>query len=135
MSVDITDITKAVMSEGPWHIVPTGYVTDWVGFDRESVIVHACPEWERPEEDRVGLPDPPGSWDILTYWTTLWSLNAPCERCNMRPPEAIAGLWTLHNFDAFAGENTLSRFITEAVKKAEHVFYDAFVRGNGVEDE
>ncbi len=135
MSVDITDITKAVMSEGPWHIVPTGYVTDWVGFDRESVIVHACPEWEKGFGESVKEKYTNFSVAHLSYWTTLWSLNAPCEQCDMRPPEAIAGLWTLHNFDAFAGENTLSRFITEAVKKAEHVFYDAFVRGNGVEDE
>ena len=117
MRVDTTDIRKSVMSEGDWHIVPAEHVVDWISFDRESVIVHNCHEWRSPE-DNFGRPYPKGAWDPLTYWTLPHLLYVQCPICHMHPPEAIASLWLLHNFDAFAGEDPLSRSISEALKKA-----------------
>ncbi len=127
-----TDITKAVMTEGTWYLVPAEYVNDWVVFDHSSVIVHKCGV---PAADETWGLRPGSVWEYthpLTYWTRQESLKNRCGLCDMRPPEAIASLFMLHNFDTFAGEKLMNRVISECAKKSNYDFNKHFLKGDGV---
>ena len=105
MKKAITDLSKAVMTEGEWFIVPAEHANEYVSMDRNSVIVHQCNVWNAEIRSPDELP-----YEPLGYWTTAGSVEVPCKLCNVRPPEAIAHLFLLHNFDTFAGDHTLNRW-------------------------
>jgi hypothetical protein len=117
-----SDITKAVMTEGDWYIVPAEYVNDWISFDRSSVIVHKCSAWEGYLNGGIIGP--------MTYWTRPESLKTRCNLCDMHVPEAIASLWVLHNFDDFAGEDHTYRLISETSRDPNNIgqFYSTWPR-------
>lgn len=120
---DITDLSKAVMREGSWFIVPAEHVGDVVSAGRESIIVHQCERWSEELRNPAGFPYQP-----LGYWTTANTVNVACKLCKVPPPEAIAKLWLLHNFDTFAGDpSDLSRAITKSISRAftqiEHRYF------------
>jgi len=129
-----TDLTKAVMQDGEWYLVPAKHVNDFVSAGRESVIIHKCHKWtselRSPERDDGGGGLP---WEPLGYWTIAGSELHPCKLCDVRPPADIVSLWLLHNFDTFAGDPPLiARMITKAVSKAFHDFErQYFVQGTG----
>ena len=107
-----TDLRKSLFSEGEWHLVPAEYVNSWVSMDRESVIVHQCPEWTVESTTEAGL-----TYDHIGYWATSGSVDVRCKLCNHSPPEAIARLFLLHNFDSFAKDG-YDRWLAGGIDKA-----------------
>lgn len=98
-----TDISKAVFSEGEWHIVPAEHVNSWVSKDKKSVIVHECSLWKDvPTKEGV-------YWKQYGYWSLAEHVDKPCKLCLCRPPAAIVQLFMLHNFDTFAGDDRIDR--------------------------
>jgi hypothetical protein len=117
---------------GEWHLVPMEHVDTMVSGGRVSVIVHQCHMWNTdlrsPERD---LP-----YEPLGYWNTAGSVGVPCKLCNVAPPEAIASLFILHNFDTFAGDGAridgagISQMIFDAVQRASMHFEHSYFLGD-----
>ena len=111
-----TDISKAVFSEGEWHIVPAEHVNSWVSKDRKSVIVHKCSLWK-------DVPTSEGwVWKQYGYWALAEHVDKPCKLCTHSPPAAIVQLFMLHNFDTFASDDIMSRFISKAHRFDQMMF-------------
>jgi hypothetical protein len=115
-----TALTEAVMREGDWHIIPSLACVSWASFDRQSVIVHNCPSYD------TTLPGTDTD-SALSYWTMISYLKTPCKLCGECPPDSIASLWLLHNFDEFVGENDTYRLIGETIRKpGNSTFYSTW---------
>jgi hypothetical protein len=121
---DTTDLTKAVLTDdtGEWFIVPEEYVDAFFTTNHVSAIVHQCHKWNTDLRSSIGLPYQP-----LGYWMSPGSVDVPCKLCDVRPPDKIASLWLLHNFDTFAGDPSgMSRIISKDVLMAglhfDHTF-------------
>jgi hypothetical protein len=126
-SSDLTDVTKAIMTseDGEWFIIPSEHVDSWVAQDRESVIVHKCHLWNKDLRSENKLP-----WEVFGYWTTAGCTSVPCKLCEVRPPEAIASLWLLHNFDTFSNDSFIERIVSRAVSRAwSGGFHQSYIRG------
>ena len=116
LTPDHTDLKKAVMTsdDDKWFIIPTEHVDDMVKTTCVSVIVHKCDNWTADLLSPNGLP-----YESLGYWTTPGSVATACLLCDVPPPEAIASLWTLHNFDTFAGApDEISRMLARDILKS-----------------
>jgi hypothetical protein len=113
-----TDLSKAVMEDGEWFLVPAEHVNLSIPGDRESLIVHRCHVWNPELRSPDDLP-----YEPLGYWASAESVSHRCKLCNVRPPEKIANLFLLHNFDTFAADSkweSLGREIGRGVSKAIH---------------
>jgi hypothetical protein len=113
---------------GEWHLVPMEHVDDMVSGGRVSVIVHQCGMWNTGLRSERDLP-----YEPLGYWNTAGCVGVACKLCNVAPPEAIASLFILHNFDTFAGdaaridEAVIGQMIQNAVTQSfthfEHTYF------------
>lgn len=126
---DHTDLAKAVMEDGEWYLVPTEHVDSKLDTNCVSVIVHKCPEWT---DELLSPGNKP--YEPLGYWVTPESVNTACSLCDVPPPETIASLFMLHNFDTFAGApdvygRTVIRQISEAWSRGLHRFAVTNVEG------
>jgi hypothetical protein len=118
-----TDLSKAVMEDGEWFLVPAKHITSSaygsIIDNRESVIVHRCHKWTAELRSRDDMP-----YNPLGYWSTTGCLEFPCKLCNVRPPEAIANLFLLHNFDTFASDPSpwaeVGRSIGSSITRSIH---------------
>jgi hypothetical protein len=113
---DCTDLSKAVMEDGEWFLVPAEHVDSFIQVRRESIIVHRCHKWTAELLSPNGLP-----YEPLGYWVSADAVQHCCKLCNVHPPEAIANLFLIHNFDTFASDPpVLSRIIQ---RKSSLVFH------------
>ena len=126
---DETDLSKAVFSEGDWHIVPVKHVNSWVTMNRKSIIVHKCPFWK-------DMPTSEGwYWKQYGYWATAEHVDKSCKLCMHSPPAAIVHLFMLHNFDTFAGDDIMERSVIKHFTKINLKFDQMmFLTGSRYDD-
>jgi len=94
---DIKDTSKALFSEGAWHIMPGDLYSDkFVAYDypHDSIIYHQCRNyWEKNKNSEIWIPP-------VVYRVSLAEMNIPCSSCGEVCPEGLQGLWTLHNYNS-----------------------------------
>ena len=98
---DIIDTSKALHSEGDWHIMPKELWADkLVDYDypHDSVIYHQCRNyWEQKKDSELWIPP-------VQYRVSQAELGIPCGHCKEACPEGLQGLWTLHNFNSIQSD-------------------------------
>jgi hypothetical protein len=93
---EICDTSKALHSEGQWHIMHRDYYGDrffTLDYPYHSVIYHHCRnEWSQKGNHEMWTPP-------VHYRIDVEEMRIPCTNCKETCPTALVGLWTLHNFD------------------------------------
>ncbi len=100
--IDIEDTSKALHSDGDWHIMPKSVWHDrFVDYDypHQSIVYHQCRNyWQMQGDDHIVVPP-------VQYRVSQHELNIPCGHCKQTCPEGLQGLWTLHNFNSLQSDN------------------------------
>lgn len=98
---DIEDTSKALHSDGAWHIFHRDtWAEKFKNYDypHDSVIYHECRnEWRQYDNSNVWVK-------AVQYRVTVAELNIPCSHCKEVCPEALQGLWKLHNFNSIQSD-------------------------------
>lgn len=98
---DIEDTSKALHSDGSWHLM---HRDTWQNhfalydYPHMSVIYHQCHNyWKQQDNSTVWTP-------AVQYRIDVAELNVACNHCGERCPEALQGLWILHNYDSIQSD-------------------------------
>ena len=98
---DIEDTSKALYSEGSWHIMHKDtWVDKFFSYDypHMSVIYHQCRNhWLQNKGSIVCTP-------AVHYRIDPAELDIACGHCGETCPEGLQGLWLLHNYDSLQSD-------------------------------
>ena len=98
----IEDTSKALFSDGSWYIVKKTKVHDYfvsAGYPYDSIVYHQCRNhWKLHKESEIYIP-------LVQYRLSAAELDIPCSSCGETCPEALQGLWKLHNFDSIQSDS------------------------------
>ena len=86
-------VYNKLFEDGDYYI--TDEISNQVGFDRNSIIIHPCssPQTEKPV------------WADMPFNITLVLPHGECEMCfycGQKPSDELIAVYKLHNFDKFA---------------------------------
>ena len=94
---DNEDTSKALYSDGSWYILHSDAWANTISgmkYPHQSVIYHQCRNhWKQLANSQIYTPP-------VQYRVSVAELNIPCRSCYEICPEALQGLWILHNFDS-----------------------------------
>lgn len=101
LSFDIEDTSKALYSDGSWHLMHKDLWNDHFKhyrYPHQSVIYHQCRNhWKKHEDSEIVIPP-------VQYRISLAEMNIPCSSCGEVCPEGLQGLWKLHNFNSIQSD-------------------------------
>lgn len=98
---DIEDTSKALHSDGSWHILHRDTWSDtfkYYKYTHDSIIYHHCRNhWKQHKNSTVWVPS-------VQYRVDEAEMSIPCQNCGETCPEGLQGLWKLHNFNSIQSD-------------------------------
>ena len=105
LPLDVEDTSKALFSDGSWYILHSDAWTNTISgmdYSHQSVIYHKCRNpWKKQTDSSFWTAS-------VQYRVSVSELGIPCGSCDEVCPEALQGLWKLHNYDSIQSTTSYS---------------------------